>query len=332
MPHQKNSAQHRSQGSTARNVINALRQRQTQHKPKPKPSCFDWFKPSNFSKRLNDNVTFAYIVDSITYIVSAASDSANDYLLKGTPAILNGISCVAPALIPFIPNIICLCQQNQDKSNVELEEYQAEVDELFAPIMLLLPEIDENNRARMLVEIEKVKKTFVDKFIEDKAAEQTSTLENVINIIYLLVRGVGGALIMIKGCQDLDEDGNAQLENIGKWMTVGSTAAYLLYYLICLLPAQITNYCKSKKDDVLSDSDDDDLIDEEEKEAALTSQAPLSSIVVHAPGTSQIIPQTLFSPKSSSRLKPVDVVPTAEMLTEPLLSTSNPSSNALIYM
>jgi hypothetical protein len=314
MPSQhKQANQHRSQARSARNVINALRLNQTQQMSAKKTNFFDWFKPGNFVTRLNDCVTFAYILDSITYIVAAASEDANDFISNGAPAVVNGIGCIAPGLLPFLPNIICLCQKMQDKDvDAGLEEYTKEVEDLFKPMILLLDMVDAEGRQLILAEIEKARTKLIDKYIEDNATTPISTFENVINIIYLLVRGVGGVLIMMKGIDDLDDDRNAQLEDIGKWMTVGSTIAYMLYYLVCLLPKRITNYCNKKR--ALDASEDESDVAEEQPINPQTSQAPLNSIIT--------VP-TLFSLRNSQGaiLDTASSTSSASTLTEPFISS-----------
>jgi hypothetical protein len=331
----KIAAKHGAQGRSARNVINALRQTQAQ-KAKLKGGLWEWLQPANFAKRLNDNVTFAYIVDSVTYIISAASNPANDFISNGAPAIVNGISCIAPALIPFLPNLICICQKNLDKKNVELEEYQEEIDELFTPTLHLIAALEGETREKIEAEVVRVKKQLVDKFVEDQEGGVTGSLENIVNIIYLLVRAVGGILIMMKGLMDLEDNDDSLLEEIGKWMTVGSTAAYLLYYLICLLPPRITKYCQSRKKseeaDVEEDEDDNEVTvaieHPEQKPGALTSDDSATSIVIS---------QTLFtnshSPRSSrpfisAEAMLSDAMPTS--LHEPLLpAPTQPSLSSL---
>jgi hypothetical protein len=321
MPSQHTKAnQHRSQALSARNVINALRQNQAQQAATKKTKFVDWFKPGTFIKRLNDCVTFAYILDSITYIVTAASEDANNFISNGAPAVVNGIGCIAPGLLPFLPNIICICQKMQEKDvDADLEEYKKEVEDLFKPMTLLLDAIDAEARLLILAEIEKARKKLIDKYIEDNATTPISTFENVINIIYLLVRGVGGVLILMKGIDDLDDDSNAKLENIGKWMTVGSTVAYLIYYLVCLLPKRITSYCNTKP--ALDEAEEEAEADEEKETNPQTSQASLNSIITVA---------TLFSPRNSQRpsRNSVNSASSTSTLIQPLLSSASTLTSA----
>ena len=239
------AAARRSLAGSSLNVMNALRQNQAQHQDTTS-SCLDWFKPASLSRRLAHNVTFALLVDCVAYIVTAASSSANDFITHGAPAVVNGIISVAPALLPFLPNLICVCQPRPATENVDadIEEYQKELDALFQPLQLSLASLEEGHRNRITAEIENIKKKLMGKFLEDRSRQ---LFETVINTIYLVIRGIGGILIMIKGCRDLNDEDSPQLEEIGNWMTVGSTAVYLLYYLVCLLPNRFTNCCAPRK-------------------------------------------------------------------------------------
>jgi hypothetical protein len=230
-------------GSSTRNMLRAL----SQHEQETSVSWSEWFRPSGFSRRLIDCVTFAFLMDSVSFIISSVSDRANEYINTGLAAVLNGLMGIAPTLIPFVPQLVLLCQHHKDPGDGEVDAYREELNELFAPVFGHLTTVADDVRQGVWSEIDRVKEELVERFVVSRQTSTLTRFETFINAVYVVMHGLGSALILVKGARDLQGDDSDDIQDISKWMTVGSTAAYLIYYLVCLLPRRI-RYCTASEE------------------------------------------------------------------------------------
>jgi len=209
-----------------------------------------WWEPRNLGKRLYDNMQFAFISDSFIAVATEVSATANQFLTTGIFSLCYAGTCVLPAILPFVPNILCM-KDSPINDDLSISEYGIKLVEEDQDLLEFATELAADKKLKLETLVRKKQQAkllaYAFSLETDREANKWGYLDNLMNAIYLQVRAQAGFATILSYWSLLDEEQNQNLTNVTYWVGTGSTLAYLLYSLLCLLPSAYLDRLNGKK-------------------------------------------------------------------------------------
>jgi len=207
----------------------------------------DWFRPDQLPVRLKYLGTFALFYDAVIAIFGA-SDVVTKFLAKKIPLIICNTVNITPAFLPFIPNFLQIFIE-MDPAEIE-GDHDRLAENVFTQLTSLKEAIDNLPsyfKTNVVIEFQQHHQN-IQQLLEERArAKEKSKVglyDDLVNAIFLVARAVVSILSIVKACKSENEATGKKLDEISKWITVASNAAYLAYFVAHYFPRY---GCKKRK-------------------------------------------------------------------------------------